>query len=432
MLPALSGLRRAQPIRLTLTAMAAATLVACGGSGNGEFGEPPPLADIVQPVQAAVPDAPYAKVLGDCTFNAGRSTSCLLSTLPFLGQDNASLTIDQIMQRVATTHPWMAVRFRDALQAQPVELLQMFRSTTAIIIGSKVRPSFYFSLTGAIYLDPDGLWLTQAEHDTIDKTPDARIDFGQGLQFRAIWRYVKDNDYAYPYYPSNYRGDRTLDDTRLALGRLLAHELTHAGDFSPPAGLANLPRDKTVLDAIEAQSAQWISTRLKQSAPLTSPAWPGLAQVLYANANPSAEQKSYSPAQAGSLLEADRAADAYGYFSQFEDIAMISEEILSYCWFGIQRDFATSNRPTSGDFIVGWGERGRIAEPQVSDAARFVLRELLPGVSFDSCLSSLPAPVKLHAGATWASNLDPAGSSANKVKSQALSPVRLADQLPPG
>jgi len=424
---------RSPPLtRFAPIALAAAALAACGGSGHGSFGQPPPLSAIAQPVQPAVPDAPYAKVLGDCTFNAGRSNSCLLGTLPFLGQEHASLTIDQIMARVAVTHPWMAVRFREALQAQPPALLQMFRPTTAIIIGSKVRPSFYFSLTGAIYLDPDGLWLTQAEHDTIDKTPDERIDFGQGLQFRAIWRYVKNNDYAYPFYPASYRGDRTLEDTRLALGRLLAHELTHAGDFSPPSGLAGLPRDQSVLEAIQAQSSQWISTRLQQSAPLTSPAWPGLAQVLYANANPSAEQRSYSPAQAGSLLETDRAADAYGYFSQFEDAAMISEEILSYCWFGMQRDFATSNRPNSGDFVVGWGERGRIAEPQVIDAARFVLRELLPGVSFDACISSLPAPVKLRAGATWTANLNPADSSSTTAKPARPTATRLGDLLPPG
>ncbi len=412
-------------------ALLALLLSACGGgSGSGDTGLPQPLGDIAQPVQPAVADAPYAKVLGDCAFNPSRSTSCQLSTLPFLGQEHASVTVEQIMERVAVTHPWMATRFREALQVQPVELLQMMRSTTAIIIGSKVRPSFYFSMTGAIYLDPDRLWLTQAEHDTVDKTPDARINFGKDLQFRSIWRYVRDNDYAYPYFPPDYRGSRTLEDTRLALGRLLAHELAHAGDFSPPSGLATLSRNQTAEAAIDAQSSQWISERLKQGAPLRSPVWPALAQVLFADRTPTAEQKSYSPAQAGDLLEPDRAADAYGYFTQFEDVAMLTEEILSYCFYGIQRDLATSNRPASGDFTVGWGMRGRIAEPQVLQAARFVVKELLPGVSFESCYASLPAPVQLRRGATWTANLDPSGSTAT-AKSASAALARSDDLLPP-
>ncbi|MES2683098.1 MAG: hypothetical protein V4650_06215 [Pseudomonadota bacterium] len=421
-----SGLRVAA---LTLLGIG---LAACGGgSGNGDSGLPQPLGDIAQPVQPAVPNAPYAKVLGDCVFNPQRSSACLLSTLPFLGQDSSTVTVDQVMERVAVTHPWMATRFREALQAQPAALLQMTRSTTAIIIGSKVRPSFYYAATGAIYLDPDTLWLTQAEHDTIDKTPDARIAFGRDLQFRAIWRYVKDNDYAYPFYASDYRGSRTLEDTRIALGRLLVHELTHASDFSPPAGLASLPRNQTVEAAITSQSSQWISTRLTRSDPLRSSAWLGLAQVLYADRTPNATEKNYSPAQAGALVEPDRASDAYGYFTQYEDAAMLAEELLAYCFYGVQRDFATSNRPAAGqDFVVGWGQRGRIAESQVLQAARFVVQEALPGVAFESCYSSLPAPVRLRAGATWTANLNPSGSSTKSVGSGGV--IRTDDLLPPG
>lgn len=408
---------------------AALGLSACGG-GSGHAGLPRNLEDITQPLQPAVPSAPYAKALGDCTFNPARDGDCLLSELPFLGQDSATATVDLIMQRVAVSHPWMALRFREALATQPPELLQMARSITAVIIGSEVRPSFYNPTTGAIYLDPEFLWLTPAERATINPTPDARIEFGRDMQFRAIWRYVIDNDYAYPFYPRSFSGSRTLDDTRIALGRLLAHELAHAGDFSPPAMLTNLSRNQTVAAAIDAQSSQWISTRLKGSMPLASSTWPGLAQVLYANISPTAEQRGYTPAQAGALIEPDRAADAYGYFSQYEDIAMMAEELLSYCWYGMQRDFAMSNRPASGDFVVGWGVRGRIAEPAVNQAARFVIGELLPGVSFDNCLASLPAPVRLRVGATWDSNLDPSGTT-NKAANTA--PImRTTDQLPPG
>jgi hypothetical protein len=302
---------------------------------------------------------------------------------------------------------------------------------TAIIIGSKVRPSFYYPLTGAIYLDPDNLWLTQAEHDTIDKTPDARVDYGKDLQFRTLWRYVKGNDYAYPYYGPNYQGSRSAADIQVPLGRLLAHELSHAGDFVPPSTLAGLSREQTAEAAIEQQSAQWISTRLEASKPLSSATWSSLAQVLFANATPTSSEKSYSPAQAGNLLAPDRAADAYGYFTQFEDVAMLAEELLAYCFYDVRRDLATSNRPASGEeYIVGWGERGRVAEPQVLDAVKFVVGELLPGRNLDACYASLPAPEAMRSGVSWSANLDPSGTSS--TAKAAHHTERIDQLLPPG
>lgn len=417
-----------RPIFLVPLALA---LTACGGGGHGDLGQPKALIDVVEPVQPAVPAAPYAAALADCTFNGQRSESCLLSQLPFLGQDVATLNVDRIMERVIVSHPWMAQRFREVLLTLPQTLLQMFRPITAVVIGSKVRPSFYFAATGAIYLDPEGLWLTPAERATIDTTPDARTNFGQDLQFRAIWRYVQNNDYAYEFYPASYQGSRTVEDIRLFMGRLLAHELTHAGDFSPVANLAGLPRSKTVLQAINDQSEQWVSTRLDNALPQRSSVWPGIAQVLYAGRRASFPERRYTPPQAGNFVEQDRASDAYGYFSQFEDLAMISEELLSRCLFDMQRDFAISDRPSQGrDFTVGWGMRGRIGEPQVKEAARLAIAELIPDSDFSACLNALPAPVRLKAGQSWQANLDPSGTGSSSAKAASLR--RDDSALPPG
>lgn len=427
--------RSSLPRRAGLLLSSTLLLAACGGGGGGsvDAGLPQPLGDIAQPVTPAVADAPFAKALGDCTFNPRRDTACQLTELPFLGQEATTVSVEQIMGRVAVTHPWMATRFREMLATQPPELLQMMRSVTAVIIGSKVRPSFYFPSTGAIYLDPESLWLTQAERATIDMTPDERIGFGNELQFRAIWRYVKDNDYAYDFYPASFNGSRTIDDIRIAMGRLLVHELTHAGDFMPPASLATLSRNQTAEAAILGQQSQWISEKLKRNQPLTSSTWTSLAQVLFANRTPTNEERSYTPAQAGQLIEPDRAADAYGYFTQYEDLAMLTEELLSFCFYGVQRDFATSNRPTSGDFVVGWGMRGRVGVSTVNQAARFAVAELLPAANFNSCYANLPAPVRLRSGATWTANLDPAGSDSATVPESKSAPViRTDDLLPPG
>ena len=117
----------------SLAAFLALGLSACelGTSASG-FPASGVLGDIYEPVSPAVPAAPFAKVLGDCTFKAGSSESCLLSTLPFLGQETDTVTVDKAMERVAVSHPWMAVRFREVLETQPPELLQMMRPITAI------------------------------------------------------------------------------------------------------------------------------------------------------------------------------------------------------------------------------------------------------------------------------------------------------------
>ena len=75
--------------------------------------------------------------------------------------------------------------------------------------------------------------------------------------------------------------------------------------------------------------------------------------------------------------------------------------------------------------------RGRVGTANVNQAARFAVQELLPNAALDSCYSSLPAPLRMRAGATWTSNLDPSGSGA-KAKSGTVEAVRPSDLLPPG
>jgi hypothetical protein len=61
------------------------------------------------------------------------------------------------------------------------------------VIGAHVRPSFYYALTGAIYLDADNFWRTADERDVIDEAPDFRSDFDRDLQYSGLWRYVANN-----------------------------------------------------------------------------------------------------------------------------------------------------------------------------------------------------------------------------------------------
>ena len=117
------------------------------------------------------------------------------------------------MSRVVVSHPWMGERFKAFLEQydQNDDFKNLLRATTAIVISYDVRPSFYWAATGAIYLDPNYLWLTQAERDTINEAPDYRSGFGAELQFEMLWRYVKDNDYANQYFPLEQRVNRNTN-----------------------------------------------------------------------------------------------------------------------------------------------------------------------------------------------------------------------------
>ena len=74
-------------------------------------------------------------------------------------------------------------RFREILERMPNELLLLTRGLTGVVISYDIRPSFYTTQTGAMYLDPDGMWLTEEERAVIDETPDFRGEFAKKLDF---------------------------------------------------------------------------------------------------------------------------------------------------------------------------------------------------------------------------------------------------------
>ena len=72
-------------------------------------------------------------------------------------------------------------RFKEFLETMDPhgDFKNLLRATTAIVISYDVRPSYYWVVTGAIHLDPDNLWLTPDERDTINQAPDYRASFGE-------------------------------------------------------------------------------------------------------------------------------------------------------------------------------------------------------------------------------------------------------------
>ena len=142
------------------------------------------------------------------------------------------------MDRVLVSHDWMGRNFEDLLLANQdkTDLLRLFNGVTAIVIGAHVRPSFYYALTGAIYLDADNFWLTADERDVIDEAPDFRSAFDRDLQYSGVWRYANSmNQNIFLPFSAASRIPRDLGYLLQESGWLMYHELGPC--LGLPAGL---------------------------------------------------------------------------------------------------------------------------------------------------------------------------------------------------
>jgi hypothetical protein len=284
----------------------------------------------------------------------------------------------------------------------------MLNSVTTIVLSTHVRPSFYKPTTGTIHLDAESFWLTPEERDTVNESPDYRSDFGDGLQYRTLWRYVKDGQSIYKFADPTKRITRTLDEVHLEIASLLYHELSHALDWLPPAAYSTLQSRYDVWINFYPRYAdeELTSDLVPRAHPLTSSVMRDLAQVQYRGTAATAAQKALSAADVAAAFAPDLATDDYAYASQFEDIAMTLEEVLMQRRLGIRRDFAVTDAigDTSATTIVRWGQRGRVGEPAMRPRAKAIAQALVPWLD-PAELDQLPAPIPMRPGASWKDNL---------------------------
>ena len=366
---------------------------------------------------------PFAAALVSCTYEANLqyfgagANMCPLSTLPFLHQTTGGAvpTVSQIMDRVVVSHDWMGEVFEQFLTTQANDdLKRLFNGVTAIVIGAHVRPSFYYALTGAIYLDADNFWLTAEQRDVIDETPDFRSDFDALLNYSGVWRYTENNRNIFLNFPATSRIARTQSYLLAEAGWLLYHELAHASDFLPPSERSRLNSNPSLSawGFIEPlfSSARLPSNALSTTYPLQPPEMFGLAQVKFFGATPTDLQKSYTPQQVASFFAPYGASDEYSYATIREDLAMLFEEFMMYRLTGgaWRRDVAFTDKitdtTTSATLIVRWGQRGRIGEAAARPRAQLVVGALAPWVS-PAEVQNLPPPIQMRPGESWASNL---------------------------
>jgi hypothetical protein len=425
-----------------------ALLTACGGggsggSGSGGFGSNISVTATNNNVangvfRPAVADSPYKAKLVDCVkiVNDAPANNCKLSSLPFIGQKSSAPTKADILAQTVVSHPWMAVRFEQLLDQMPQDIFLLFRGVTAVVIGADIRPSHYRSDTGAIYLDPADLWLIASERATISKAEDFRSGFSNGLAFRSLWRYVQGKSDAFGYFPLDGSvSTRLISDIVRPMGDLLFHELAHANDFMPPAYVAQVDPQSTPSDAINALSNVRTSTALTLQIPLNSQMQFDLGRIMFQGVTATAAQKQLTAEQVGLDFAIDGASDSYNYASQFEDTAMLFEEVMMKYHFNVDREVAFTDAPPAtgascANYVVRWGVINRIGQPLVKSRAQVIVQKIL-GIN-DSTIyfATLPAPRSMLIGVDWCSNLNNMNSRDGVMQKMSLEQLSERNLLP--
>lgn len=422
-----------------------ALLTACGGGGGGSgstsFGRnistSAPADGVLRP---AVGDSSYSASIVNCVniVNDDPVTSCKLNVLPFIGQKTSAPSKADILAQTVVSHPWMATRFSQLLDQMPNDIFLLFRGVTAVVIAADIRPSHYRSDTGAIYLDPADLWLNAAERATISKEEDYRSGFSNGLAFRSMWRYVQGNQYAYEYYALDGAiSSRSISDVVRPMAALLFHELAHANDFMPPAFVAQVNPQGTALDAIVDIQNSFISTGLKLQSPLNSQMQYDLGRIMFYGVTATDNQKTLTAEQVGLDFSIDGASDSYNYSSQYEDVAMLFEEVMMKRHFNVDRELAFTDAPpatgaTCADYVVRWGVRNRIGNPLVKARAQLIVNKVLGINDASTYFAALPTPRSMTNGVDWCKNLSGTFSNIDGVSQKnSDQPVPVRDLLPP-
>jgi len=289
-----------------------------------------------------------------------------------------------------------------------------------------VRPSFYYALTGAIYLDADNFWLTPEQRDVIDETPDFRSDFDRELGYGGLWRYTLANQSIFVAFPASSRVSRDVPYLKSETAWLMFHELGHASDFMPPGARGGLNNNLSAWDNIQPRfsGSALVSDQLTGQSPLLSNEMRALAQVKFLDGPPDATDpqrdqrpysgipyatlRAYTPQQVAGFFAPDRATDEYNYSTTREDLAMTFEEFMMFRNLGARRDVAITDKitaiSTGNSIIVRWGQRGRVGEAAIRTRAGFAVQNLAPWID-PTEVDNLPAPLAMRAGESWNANL---------------------------
>ena len=357
-------------------------------------------------------DRAYSQQLRPCAIAETSFGSCSLQQLPVLGMESEKPSIDDIMGRLLVSHEWMAKRFEMLLHELPDDFLQLFSAVTVVVIDGDVRPSYYTNITGAIYLDPDRLWMDLDEIRVISDKPDYRDGYDDPMSFRRASRKMIGDDYAYKHYGLDSTEPRPLHDMVIPMASLLAHELAHANDYLPSSRYNDIDRSRGIYWVTEDLKRDSISRHLKENHPLQSYEMFRLADILFSGVTPSEEDTKVTAEEVGAYFNSDIASYIYAYTSSNEDFAMLVEDTLMKMHFDVDRDqaFIIRDERVEEQFdgsrsVIGWGIRNRLGDEEVKARARIALEYIIPDRDFSDFFNSLPLPTMLPYGYRWGDTL---------------------------
>lgn len=371
------------------------TVAACGGKRKHYHVTDEGLAN----ARPYISSTAYAPVLKRCAL-ASSGETCTLEELPVLGMEVESPGVADIMSRVVVSHCWMGERFAEVLERMPDDLLVLFSSITVVVIDDDIRPSYYSWGTGAIYLDPDYLWLTLEEEATISDKEDFRGEYIRRMAYLPVWRYVNGAS-------ASFDQGRSLASISVRTAQLLFHELAHATDRFPPAFFASVDRTQRIQSVIESLTPVAISTLLDQTYPLESQTMFDLAAILYGGATAPPAYLAITAEEVGHHFSSDGANDDYNYALPEEDVAMLFEEAMMKFHFGMDRDVGFTNAVNPfncPDAILGWGMRNRLGVENVKIRAEWVVEQLLPNSDYSANFATFPEPRQFEPGVSWCDN----------------------------
>lgn len=379
-------------------------------------------------VYAYKPASTYAAKLEECIYSNTTTDYCNLASLPFLGSVDSTPSVAQIMDRVLVSHDWMGARFQTFLEQVDVsdDIKNLLGATRSIVISYDIRPSFFWSGTGAIYINAAYFWVTVQERDTLDIAPDFRSDFSKDLQFRDPWRISKDNVFAY-YTPSqSSRLDRTLDEYKYSVLRVFYHELAHANDFFPPRAWSSTNGSDFPFTYSNNNDAD--SVQLSISYPLNSQEMYSLGDVMFQGNTASQTQINYTPDDVSQFFFPNQATNTYNYSTKAEDYAMLTEEYLMGYRYGILYDQGITG--LAPDYVISQAERGRIGHDRITPRAEFVINNILPNIDVNVASATLAAPIILPAGVNWRDTVEPPTKMKNLIyKTDFEQPILLGQDL---
>ncbi|NRA41121.1 MAG: hypothetical protein HRU21_02300 [Pseudomonadales bacterium] len=342
-----------------------------------------------------------SKTIANCLYfnKITPDRTCSIAENPFIASSSVTPTKAQIMEKLIVSDQWMADNFAKVLDQAPAEMLTLFSSVTGIAIHRDIRPAYFWTATGGIYLDPIYLWETAEQLATVSQQQDFRIkEGGETLDYVSFTSYYKDGAPAW----TSEADARDQQDVLYMMSALLFHELAHARDAYPVDAILEASSEEftyQLADRVEDIGAS-VTKQLGRLFPLGSQVLKDLASIRYSGPNEELNITTDFFALSADDLAAefvpDGANDDYSYYARefdgmrnyYEDTAMLFEEAMLKIHFDIDKEYGfaniVGNQGDCSDYDVVMQITNRIFDDSVKNRASLVVNGLLPNNAYQA------------------------------------------------